>query len=230
MCSPVGSLHGGQLSGQRWSEEGQPPPRPRSRHPGNTASGFTSCDWTRQVIFHNSPSPGRLENLTRRLGSCRIQFSTRNDLMQNILKIWLIHLVQFGLFGSTSPPPPPRKVQQKISAFSCHRSARFTTPATLHRWFWPRFSPSINPSTPPPPQRSSVCSLSLPGKGDLLELRDQDRRCKLQINAIERTRHREPSRRTGLAPPHPPPPPPARPSSLYHVCSHTTVPVCWGAN
>lgn len=108
MCSPVGSLHGGQLSGQRWSEEGQPPPRPRSRHPGNTASGFTSCDWTRQVIFHNSPSPGRLENLTRRLGSCRIQFSTRNDLMQNILKIWLIHLVQFGLFGSTSPPRQER--------------------------------------------------------------------------------------------------------------------------
>lgn len=105
------------------------------------------------------------------------------------------------LRGWALPVRQSLKSQQKISAFSCHRSARFTIPTSIHTVGSGLFSllPSIPPSIhPPPPPHPLACFLSLSRKGDPLYSSEiKTGRCKLQINMIKCLRYHEPSHWSG---------------------------------
>lgn len=102
------------------------------------------------------------------------------------------------LRGWALPVRQSLKSQQKISAFSCHRSARFTIPTSIHTVGSGLFSllPSIPPSIHPP--HPLACFLSLSRKGDPLYSSEiKTGRCKLQINMIKCLRYHEPSHWSG---------------------------------
>lgn len=103
--------------------------------------------------------------------------------------------------GRTLPAPQT----EKISAFSCQRSSRFTIPTSIHTdgsglsfFLLLSVHPSIPRSHLPSLHPQPACFLSLSGKVDPLHSSEiKTGRCKLQINVIKCLHYHRPSHWSG---------------------------------